>query len=99
MTKRALDMIMAGISDMKAIEAGTADPATYRVHVPEKVDVKAIRTRLGLSQAAFSQRFGFPLGTLQDWEQSRRAPEASARVLLTVIEREPEAVQRALALA
>ena len=67
------------------------------VQVPERVDVKAIRKRLGLSQAAFAARFGVNPGTLRDWEQDRRRPEGPARVLLTVIDREPEAVERALA--
>ena len=33
---------------------------------------------------------------LQEWEQGRRVPDRAARVLLTVIDREPEAVVRAL---
>ena len=66
------------------------------VHVPKQIDVKAVRKRLGLSQAAFAARFGFSVGTLRDWEQKRRRPEGPARVLLTVIDREPEAVERAL---
>ncbi len=67
------------------------------VHVPEQVDVKAVRKRLGLSQTAFAARFGVSIGTLRDWEQKRRRPEGPARVLLTVIDREPKAVERALA--
>ncbi|HEX7760289.1 MAG TPA: NadS family protein [Caulobacteraceae bacterium] len=96
MSKRAFDKIMAGLSDAVAIAEGRADPVAYRVHVPEAVDVKAIRHKLGLSQAAFAARFGFSAAAVRDWEQARRRPEASARVLLTVIDREPEAVQRAL---
>lgn len=96
MSKRAFDKIMAGLTDAVAIAEGRADPAAYRVHVPEAVDVKAIRRKLGLSQAAFAARFGFSAAAVRDWEQARRKPEASARVLLTVIDREPEAVQRAL---
>lgn len=65
--------------------------------MPAKVDVKAIRTGLKLSQAAFAARFGFSAGAVRDWEQGRRRPEASAPVLLTVIAMEPEAVERALA--
>ncbi|NTW54829.1 MAG: helix-turn-helix domain-containing protein [Chlorobaculum sp.] len=68
----------------------------FVAHVPEEVDVKAIRKSLGLTQAEFSLRFGFDIRTVQDWEQKRRKPERSARVLLTVIAREPEAVSRAL---
>jgi len=67
-------------------------------HVPEAVDVKAIRASLGLTQSQFSARFGFDVRAVQDWEQKRRQPERSARILLTVIAREPEAVSRALVL-
>ncbi|MDU7524874.1 MAG: hypothetical protein E7K72_26495 [Roseomonas mucosa] len=34
--------------------------------------------------------------SIRDWEQRRRRPEQAARVLLRVIDREPEAVERAL---
>jgi putative transcriptional regulator len=69
----------------------------FVAHVPNHVDVAAIRKRLGLSQGEFAARFGFKLDALQNWEQGRRQPEGAARALLRVIEREPEAVQRALA--
>jgi len=65
-------------------------------HVPEEVDVKAIRLRQRLSQAAFARRFGFSLDSVQNWEAGRRRPEGPARILLTVIDREPDAVRRAL---
>lgn len=68
----------------------------YVVHAPDLVDVRAIRRRLGLSQRGFAERFGFRLDALQNWEQGRRRPAGAARVLLRVIEREPEAVERAL---
>ena len=99
MTRNAFDKIAAGLQDAIAIQRGEAESSTYRVHVPSKVDVKAIRARLGISQAAFAQRFGFSAAAVRDWEQNRRQPEASARILLTVIDREPEAVERALAVA
>ena len=69
----------------------------FIAHVPEEVDVKSIRNRLGLTQPEFSLRFGFDVRAVQDWEQNRRQPERAARVLLTVIAHEPEAVSRALA--
>jgi putative transcriptional regulator len=65
--------------------------------VPEEIDVAAIRKRLGLSQAEFAGRFGFKLDALHNWEQGRRRPDGAARAFLRVIEREPEAVRRALA--
>jgi putative transcriptional regulator len=78
-----------------AIAKGEAKPA--RMFVPEKVDVPAIRAKVKLSQAAFAERYGIPIGTLRDWEQDRRQPDQTARVLLAVIEKEPDAVVRALA--
>ncbi len=96
MSKKAFDKIAAGLKEAVAISRGEADPSTYRVHVPESVDVKAIRSKIGLTQSAFASRFGFPLATVKDWEQGRRGPETTARALLTIIDREPEAVRRAL---
>jgi putative transcriptional regulator len=63
------------------------------------VDVKAIRTRLNLSQDAFAHRFGFSVAAVRDWEQHRRQPEKAARILLLVIANDPEAVNRALSKA
>ena len=58
--------------------------------------VTVIRRALGLSQEAFSMRFHIPLGTLRDWEQNRKEPDAAARAYLVVIARNPEAVSDAL---
>ena len=96
MTKRAFDKIMAGLNDAVEIAHGRADPATYRVHVPEVVDVRAIRDKLAMTQEQFAARFGFSKSAVRDWEQGRKRPEASTRVFLTVIAKEPEAVTRAL---
>ena len=97
MSKRALDKIKAGLDSARAYLDGTADKQQYRVHVPEKIDVRKIRTRLGLSQEAFAANYGFALSAVRDWEQGRRRPERTARVLLKIVEKEPEAVSRALA--
>jgi putative transcriptional regulator len=69
----------------------------FVVHVPDDFDVKALRKKLKFSQSEFSRRFGFAVDAVQDWEQRRRTPDRTARILLTVIAREPEAVSRALA--
>jgi putative transcriptional regulator len=97
MSKRAFNTIMQGIKEAGAYLDGTADKRRYRVHVPVEVNVKKIRRRLGLSQEAFAKTYGFALSAVRDWEQGRRRPERSARILLKIVEREPEAVTRALA--
>lgn len=58
---------------------------------------KLIRRALGLSQEEFCERFQIPLGTLRDWEQRRKEPDAAARAYLKVIARNPDAVAEALA--
>lgn len=67
-----------------------------RVSPPAVINVKAIRHKLHLSQAMFAACFGISKRTIQDWEQGRRTPEGTARILLKIIECEPEAVQRVL---
>jgi putative transcriptional regulator len=81
----------------QALDYGRGERAGFVAHVPEDIDVAAIRKRLGLSQGDFAARFGFKLDAVQNWEQGRRRPEGAARAFLRVIEREPDAVQRALA--
>jgi putative transcriptional regulator len=94
--KTAYDKIAAGLNDAIAIAKGKADPKRYRVHVATDIDVMKIRKGQGLTRAAFAMRFGLQLGTVRDWEQRKRQPDGAARVLLTVIDKEPEAVERAL---
>lgn len=54
------------------------------------------RAATGLSQDAFAERFGIPTGTLRDWEQGRRVPDAATRSYLRVIAKMPDAVASAL---
>ena len=96
-------MSKVGKQIIAALEEALADargePTGIRkrvVMIPTKIDVKAIRRRLKMSQRAFAERFGFALGTLQNWERGHRRPEGAARALLTVIDRRPEAVLEAL---
>lgn len=65
------------------------------VHVPN-VDVREVRTKMGLGQAQFATKFGFPPATLRNWEQGRARPDAPTRVLLAVIAKHPEAVEDVL---
>jgi len=88
--------LIKAAEEARAIARGEADPGNYRVYVPAEVDVKAIRRGLKMTQAQFAARYGFPLGTLRDWEQGKSKPDTSARAYLQVILKEPKAVERAL---
>ncbi len=81
--KTQFEQMMDGLNDVEAFLAGKQEG--FRAHVPQEVDVKAIRNRLGMTQARFSDTFGFSLDAIQHWEGGRRTPEAPARKLLTVI--------------
>ena len=93
MTAMFEDM-MAGLDEVESFLAG--EMAGYKVRVPAEVDVKAIRQRLNMTQARFSDTFGFSLDAVKHWEGGRRTPESSARAFLTVIARNPGAVIEAL---
>ncbi|MHB8286785.1 MAG: helix-turn-helix domain-containing protein [Caulobacteraceae bacterium] len=58
--------------------------------------VKEIRKKVSKTPREFERRFHIPARTMEGWEQNRRSPDVAARVLLTVIEKDPEAVERAL---
>jgi putative transcriptional regulator len=61
-----------------------------------QVNVKKLREGLGLTQEEFAAAYRIPVGTLRDWEQCRKNPDAPARAYLTVIARNPEAVAELL---
>ena len=92
--KTQFEQMMDGLNDVEAFLAG--EQKGFKAHVPQEVDVKAIRNRLGMTQARFSATFGFSLDAIKHWEGGRRTPEAPARTLLTVIDRNPAAVLTAL---
>lgn len=92
---KAGSRILTSVRNARAFARGeTADG--FVVHVPDAIDVKAIRQKLGLSQAAFALKFGFSPAAVRDWEQGRRQPEQAARVLLMVIDADPQTVERVL---
>ena len=88
--------IIEGLKQAVAWTRGENDKVQVTlVHVP-KVNVRKIRTKMGLSQAQFATKFGFPPATLRNWEQGRSRPDAPTRVLLAVIAKHPEAVEDVL---
>lgn len=82
--------------EILAYRRGELTLESYDVEIPEMVDVAALRAILGLSQRRFAAQFGLDVTAVHAWEQGRRRPDRAARVLLTVIAREPAAVRRAL---
>ena len=90
------DELVASLAEGIAILEGRQAPSRF-YPAPARVDVKAIRSGLRLSQVQFARRFGFAPATIREWEQGRRQPEAAARVLLLVIAKHPDVVDEVLA--
>jgi len=80
--------LLDGIGESKAFKAGKTTLRTRELSEPSSP--REIRKRLGLSQATFAARMGVSTRTVQDWEQGRREPSGSAKVLLRIAERFPE---------
>src|SRR5690606_16988499 len=101
--KSADDLATPGRADLARIDA--TDEAEIARHA--KADdaagiqevakfARRVRSRLGLSQAEFSQRIDVPLETIRNWEPGKRSPTGAAKSLLKVLDKAPEAALAAL---
>ena len=88
--------IEAALGEVLAHVRGEADLPCRIVDDPAAAHILAIRKRMKLSRQKFADRFGLDVRAVQEWEQGRRVPDRAARILLTVIDRDPEAVVRVL---
>ncbi len=88
--------IETALGEVCAHVRGEIDLPCRIVDDPTSERIRALRQGMKLSRQKFAERFGLDVRAVQDWEQGRRVPDRAARVLLTVIDREPEAVVRAL---
>jgi len=62
-----------------------------------QIDPRALRLSLGLTQRVFAERYRIPLRTVQRWEVEPERPiNLYARLLLTLIQRDPERIARML---
>lgn len=91
---KAFESIAKGLTE--AIEFAQGEPTEAVVHELTPLDIKTIRTKIGMTQTEFAAAFGISLGTLRHWERGDRTPHGPALVLLNVVAKEPEAVLRAL---
>jgi putative transcriptional regulator len=87
--------IKQGLNEAVAFSNGKCHKAA--VHEFSPADVKNIRSEIGMSQTEFSSAFGISVSTLRHWERGDRIPHGPALVLLNIVEKEPQAVLRALA--
>jgi len=90
MKKALFDELLESVREGGAILRGELTASReFRMEDP---DVRSLRERYGLSQPKFAALLGISVGTLRNWEQGRRRPEGSARVLLRIVAKHPDAV-------
>lgn len=77
---RAGERILRSARQALAYAEGRANRSKFRAHVPDRIDVRAVRRKIGMSQDEFARQFGVSKRTVQDSEQSRRRPEGPARL-------------------
>lgn len=90
MKKALFEELLESVREGTEILRGGRKPS--RTSAVGEPDVRRVRDDFGLSQTKFAALMGISVGTLRNWEQGRRVPEGSARVLLRVVARHPEAV-------
>jgi putative transcriptional regulator len=98
-TTKLCDELVKGLKRAAAHFRGEVKLPSYEYHIPERIDVRAVRERIGLSQAQFAVLYALNPRTVQEWEQGRAEPDLAVRAYLTVIDRNPRAVRKALAAA
>lgn len=99
MKRNLFEELIEGFDSMEAERKGKR---TLRQHVVEKhpvPDVSAeelvqLRTRLNLSQAVFAGILRTNKRTLENWEQGRAKPNAQAAVLVRLVEKFPDTIER-----
>lgn len=58
------------------------------------VEIKALRSRLNLSQQDFADRFGLTVASVRNWEQGVRQAEEPIALLLHLIDSDPDYIAR-----
>jgi len=91
MEKADFERLRESVKQMKQIEAGELKPGRIRI-VNSENETSIARAKLGMTQEQFAELIQTPIGTLRGWEQGRRTPPATAKVLMKVAIKHPEAV-------
>lgn len=100
MTKRNLFAEIAeGFDALTEARAGKRTLRTHEVEAQPAPEVAAeelvaLRERLHLSRAVFARYLRTNPRTLENWEQGRARPNAQAALLIRLVQRYPDTVER-----
>jgi putative transcriptional regulator len=80
---------------LKAVKEAIRKPGKGRI-VRQKIDVSAIRKKLGMTQKEFATQYYIKLQTLRNWEQDKRIPDTTTLAYLTCIASRPREILKIL---
>jgi len=98
MSKIGADLVEA-FEEMASHLRGEIEVQSYEVPADMLTPgrIREIRRTVASSTKAFEAEFHISARTMESYEQGRRKPDAAMTALLRIIEKEPQAVRRALA--
>ncbi len=88
MDDKLFDELLVSTQEAKEILDKKKTP--NRVFYIDEPNAKDIRSKFNLTQNEFANLLNISVSTLRNWEQGRRRPEGSARVLLNIANSNPE---------
>lgn len=91
--------LMRGLDDLADAHTGKQTLRTHEVEMHPVPDVTAdellaLRGRLNLSRAVFARYLRTNPRTLENWEQGRARPNAQAALLIRLVDKFPDTVER-----
>src|SRR5438876_4044339 len=88
--------IIKSLKEIRAWQRGKHKLTVAEISTPiPPTRIKAIRKKAARSVRVFSERFGLPAKTVQQWEQGARRPDAASSLLLEIIDSHPDVVAAA----
>lgn len=108
MVRRSLEDIVASRPALDRVKVGATTEEDIRRHAAEDgprpdttppadaalvVPPRAVREKLGMTQAEFARALRIPVATLRNWEQQRVRLDPAVRSLLTIVYRNPDALK------
>lgn len=80
---------------VSAVREALASKESGKIIRP-KINIVAMRKKLGMTQRQFSKEYHIKLETLRNWEQEKRVPDTTVLAYLTCIAKRPKLISNML---
>ncbi len=90
MDDKMFDELLGSVREAGRILRG--NQAAARSFSLESPDVQSIREQVGLPRSRFASLLGVSVRTIRSWEEGRHHPSGPARVLLSLLEKNPDRI-------